>query len=311
MAIGGKRTLTKGKKKGEMVYTRPDYITGKKRVQVKSDVKGGRGTKNPPRVKPTESKGQIHSAVNKEKIDKAAKAANERSKKANKYNPTKEEMVGSKTKRPANFGEIGKRQKKDKDIDKSHTTVALKHGSAGKGGTYPPTKEEMESEFLDSLKPKTPPKPKPKPKTKTKKKMGGGKVYKYKKNGSLKKTSSTKGTGTPKSKKRKLIKKQEDYATMADRGIVSKILGFSPMGEISKGISNLISDDKDELKKIRTESSKKPTSDLDTGFKGIPAPHQPSDFEKKSGGGKVYKRKHGGKTVSGNDGNSIVAACYD
>ena len=38
----------------------------------------------------------------------------------------------------------------------------------------------MESEFLDSLKPKTPPKPKPKPKTKTKKKMGGGKVYKRK-----------------------------------------------------------------------------------------------------------------------------------
>lgn len=33
--------------------------------------------------------------------------------------------------------------------------------------------------------------------------------------------------------------------------------------------------------------------------------------EKKMGGGKVYKRKHGGKTVSGNDGNSIVAACYD
>ena len=33
--------------------------------------------------------------------------------------------------------------------------------------------------------------------------------------------------------------------------------------------------------------------------------------KKKMGGGKVYKRKHGGKTVSGNDGNSIVAACYD
>ena len=35
-------------------------------------------------------------------------------KKANKYNPTKEEMVGSKTKRPANFGEIGKKTKTKK-----------------------------------------------------------------------------------------------------------------------------------------------------------------------------------------------------
>ena len=33
--------------------------------------------------------------------------------------------------------------------------------------------------------------------------------------------------------------------------------------------------------------------------------------KKKMGGGQVYERKHGGKTVSGNDGNSIVAACYD
>ena len=33
--------------------------------------------------------------------------------------------------------------------------------------------------------------------------------------------------------------------------------------------------------------------------------------KKKMGGGKVYERKHGGKTVSGNDGNSIVAGCYD
>jgi hypothetical protein len=33
--------------------------------------------------------------------------------------------------------------------------------------------------------------------------------------------------------------------------------------------------------------------------------------KKKMGGGKVYKRKMGGKVVSGNDGNSIVAACYD
>ena len=33
--------------------------------------------------------------------------------------------------------------------------------------------------------------------------------------------------------------------------------------------------------------------------------------KKKMGGGQVYERKMGGKTVSGNDGNSIVAACYD
>ena len=129
MEIGGKRTLTKGKKKGEMVYTRPDYITGKKRVQVKSKVKGGRGTP-PPRVKPTASKGQIHSAANKEKIDEAANAANKRSAKANKYNPTKVEMVGSKTKRPANFGEIGKRQRQDKDIDMGYKTVALNGGGS-------------------------------------------------------------------------------------------------------------------------------------------------------------------------------------
>ena len=88
-------------------------------------------------------------------------------------------------------------------------------------------------------------------------------------------------------KKNKIIKKQEDYATMADRGLVANILGFSPMGEISRGISNLISDDEKELKKIRTQSSKKATSELDTGFKGIPAPYQPSDLEKKSGGGAV------------------------
>lgn len=187
-AFGGPRALTPGDKKGEKIYSRPDYYKGDTRVQVKSDVKGGRGKTNPPRVKPTASKGQIHSVANKEKIDKAAKAANKRSVKANKYNPTKEEMFGSETKSPTSLYKIRKRQEKDKDIDKSYTTVALKHGSAGKGGTYPPTQTEMESEFLDSLKPKTPPKPKPKPKTKTKKKMGGGKVYKYGQGGGLGKT---------------------------------------------------------------------------------------------------------------------------
>jgi|5_EtaG_2_1085323.scaffolds.fasta_scaffold09492_4 hypothetical protein len=33
--------------------------------------------------------------------------------------------------------------------------------------------------------------------------------------------------------------------------------------------------------------------------------------KKKMGGGKVYKRKYGGKTVSANDGDSFVAAYYD
>ena len=33
--------------------------------------------------------------------------------------------------------------------------------------------------------------------------------------------------------------------------------------------------------------------------------------KKKMGGGKVYNYKKGGKVVSGNDGNSIVAGCYD
>ena len=33
--------------------------------------------------------------------------------------------------------------------------------------------------------------------------------------------------------------------------------------------------------------------------------------KKKMGGGKVYNYKKGGKVVSGNDGNSIVAECYD
>lgn len=128
-AFGGPRALTPGDKKGEMVYSRPSYRMGGKRVQVKSDVKGGRGTP-PPRVKPTPSKGQIHSAANKKKIDKAAKAANKRSAEANKYNPTKEEMVGSKNKRPATFGEIGNRQKKEKDIDMGYTTVALNSGGS-------------------------------------------------------------------------------------------------------------------------------------------------------------------------------------
>ena len=119
MEIGGKRTLTKGKKKGEMVYTRPDYITGKKRVQVTSGVKGGRGTKNPPRVKPTASKGQIHSAQMKEKLTEAVNEANNRSAKANRSTIRKDETIGQQR----------KRKKENEDIDKGFKTIALQSGS--------------------------------------------------------------------------------------------------------------------------------------------------------------------------------------
>lgn len=91
--MGSQRYLTKGDKPGEMVYSKPrqanlkeelfyPYGTGsivmsepnkrtKRVTQVKSDVKGGRGKINPPKVKtkPT-SKGQIQSAANKKKIAK-------------------------------------------------------------------------------------------------------------------------------------------------------------------------------------------------------------------------------------------------
>ena len=120
MEIGGKRTVTKGKKKGEMVYTRPDYITGKKRVQVKSDVKGGRGKTNPPRVKPTPSKGQIHSAANRKKIAKAAMTTDERSVKANRDTIKKNETIGQQR----------KRKQKNKDIDMGYTTIALNSGGS-------------------------------------------------------------------------------------------------------------------------------------------------------------------------------------
>jgi hypothetical protein len=344
-AFGGQRALTPGDKEGEMIYSRPDYSTGKTRVQVTSGVKGGRGTKNPPRVKPTPSKGQIHSAANKEKIDKAAKAADKRSAEANKYNPTKEEMVGSKNKRPATFGEIGKRQKKEKDIDKGFETIAIKTGgnvhkkykSTVKKIKGTPAEERRsnkqqkmmgmpeEGDYVPIIEaPKGPIKTRapgrgkedPSPTERGSKLL---KSLKRKKGGSTavknKKKSQNKGTGIPKSmpnNKRKLIEQQEDYATMGDRGLVSNILGFSPIGEIGRGISNLISDDKGELEKIRKESSEKATSDLDTGFKGMAAPYQPSDFEKKSGGGKVYNKKHGGKTITSKmSGQDVVNACYD
>ncbi len=123
-AFGGQRALTPGDKEGEMIYSRPDYKTGKTRVQVTSGVEGGRGTKNPPRVKPTPSKGQIHSAANKEKIDKAAKAADKRAAKANRSTIRKGETIGQQR----------KRKKENEDIDKCYKTVALNGGGSVNDG---------------------------------------------------------------------------------------------------------------------------------------------------------------------------------
>ena len=123
-AFGGQRALTPGDKKGEMIYSRPDYYKGKTRVQVKSDVKGGRGKTNPPRVKPTPSKGQIHSAANKEKIAKAATAADERSVKANRDTIKKNETIGQQR----------KRKQTNKDIDMGYKTVALNGGGSVEDG---------------------------------------------------------------------------------------------------------------------------------------------------------------------------------
>tara|TARA_R100000084_G_C4577476_1_gene112203 strand:- start:22 stop:654 length:633 start_codon:yes stop_codon:yes gene_type:complete len=120
-AFGGPRALTPGKKKGEMVYTRPSYGTEGtrgKRVQVKSGVKGGRGTP-PPRVKPTPSKGQIHSAQMKEKLTKAVNEANNRSAKANRSTIRKNETIGQQRKRKA----------ENEAIDKGFKTIALQSGS--------------------------------------------------------------------------------------------------------------------------------------------------------------------------------------
>ncbi len=96
---------------------------GGKRVQVKSGVKGGRGTP-PPRVKPTPSKGQIHSAANKEKIDKAAKAADKRSAKANRSTIRKNETIGQQRKRKA----------ENEAIDKGFKTIALNGGGSIEDG---------------------------------------------------------------------------------------------------------------------------------------------------------------------------------
>ena len=139
-AFGGQRALTPGDKKGEMIYSRPDYYKGDTRVQVKSDVKGGRGKTNPPRVKPTPSKGQIQSAANKEKIAKAATAADERSVKANRDTIKKNETIGQQR----------KRKQTNKDIDMGYKTVALNGGGQvykrGHGGKV--IKNNMSGEDL-------------------------------------------------------------------------------------------------------------------------------------------------------------------
>jgi len=141
--MGSQRYLTKGDKPGEMVYSKPrqanlkeelfyPYGTGaivmsgpnkgtRRVTQVKSDVKGGRGKINPPKVKtkPT-SRGQIQSAANKKKIDKAANAANKRSEEANRDTIKKNETIGQQR----------KRKQKNKDIDMGYTTIALESGGS-------------------------------------------------------------------------------------------------------------------------------------------------------------------------------------
>ena len=141
---GRQRYLTKGNKPGEMVYSAPNtsiydeevygsiggntgrYVMsgpnkGTRRVtQVKSDVTGGRGNTNPPRVKQTASKGQIHSAANKDRIDKAARAANKRSAAANRDTIKKNETIGQQR----------KRKKENQDIDKGIKTIALNGGGS-------------------------------------------------------------------------------------------------------------------------------------------------------------------------------------
>ena len=141
--MGTQRYLTKGDEPGEMVYSKPRQATlkeelfyprgtgafvmsgpnkGTRRVtQVKSDVMGGRGKTNPPKVKtkPT-SKGQIQSAANKEKIAKAAKAANKRSATANRDTIKKNETIGQQR----------KRKQTNKDIDMGYTTIALNSGGS-------------------------------------------------------------------------------------------------------------------------------------------------------------------------------------
>jgi hypothetical protein len=72
--------------------------------------------------------GQLGKPEIKKNIDKAAKAADKRSAKANRYNPTKEELIGSKNKRQSKFGEIAERQQKEKDLDMGYTTLELKTG---------------------------------------------------------------------------------------------------------------------------------------------------------------------------------------
>ena len=84
-------------------------------------------------------------------------------------------------------------------------------------------------------------------------------------------------------KKKKLLEQQEDYATAAERSFFGK---FSPTALITRGLSNLMADDEDDLKSIRAKSKSKDRLDLDTGLPGIPAPFAEgtSSFGKRAGG---------------------------
>ena len=93
-------------------------------------------------------------------------------------------------------------------------------------------------------------------------------------------------------------------------GVKDPVAHFMQTGEIVEGFeptpaqirqANVNAARRREMSKSRKNRKK---------FEGVPNPATAN----KKGGGQVYKRKKGGytkKKVSGNDGNAIVAACYD
>lgn len=86
-------------------------------------------------------------------------------------------------------------------------------------------------------------------------------------------------------KKKKLLEQQEDYASLAS-GKRSFFGKFSPMALMTRGISNLIADDEDDLKNIRAKSKSKDRTDLDTGLPGMAAPFA----DGKRAGGRIKAR---------------------
>ena len=92
-----------------------------------------------------------------------------------------------------------------------------------------------------------------------------------------------------KKKKKKLLEQQEDYASAAsgERSFFGK---FSPTAFITRGISNLIADDEDDLKSIRAKSKKKNRLELDTGLPGMAAPFADNKIIKKRAGGRIKAR---------------------